>query len=669
MKGACWIGLLTLVSPLPAAAQAGGGADVLAEVLGAEDARRYDEALLRRALGERDSVVRLAAVQSLGRLQEPRGLALLQTVLSEPDTALHPDAVFAVGLIGDSAGTRLLLQLIRDRRTLTQATWLELVTALARIGGPEAALFLRDVIEGSREAAPALAERAALESWRLGKLAPTAALIPLLGDSREGTRYAAAYSLARLRTTAAAPRFLEGLRDPSPLVRATAARALTRTYADSARLGHDQVADLLVRALGDADPSVRVQALRSLASYGLPRTAARVLRLQEDPVPNVQVQAMQALGEIGGAEAALELERLATGSKGSWARRMEALASLARVDSTRFVTAVRGWATGTDWRDRAAAARGWARVRVAGLRPFLEDSDARVTAAALEAWGGAVTGPDPELLRVAGIHLSHRDATVRAIAAELLARSGSPADIPRLVAAMGLAARDSFPDAATAALEGIATIARANPSQAEHLESDALASLPRPSDPVLLRWARDNWPAAAEAWGSPWPIATGRTLEDYRSIVRTFLLGTPQERTPTVRMEVDQLGVVELRLFGNLAPLTVAHFLQLVDRHYFDGLRFHRVIPNFVVQTGDPRGDGWGGPGTAIRDELNRQRYDAYVVGMALSGPDTGGSQWFITLSPQPHLDGGYTVFGEVSSGKQVVTRITQGDLIRVIRR
>lgn len=669
MRRVFWALLLTLLLPLSLAAQGGGGADVLAEVLGAEDARRYDESLLRRALGERDSVVRLAAVQSLGRLQDPRGLVLLQTVLNEPDTALHPAAVFAVGLIGDSAGTRLLLQLIKDRRTITQATWLELVTALARLGGPEAGLFLRDVIEGSRESMPALTERAALESWRLGKLAPTAALIPLLGDSRDGTRYAAAYSLARLRSTAAASRFLEGLRDPSPLVRATAARALTRTYADSARLGHDQVADLLVRAVGDPDPSVRVQALRSLASYHLPRTAGRVLSLVEDQVPNVQVQAVQALGEIGGPEAALELERLATGSKGSWARRMESLASLARVDSIRFHTAVSRWSASTEWRDRAAAARSWAEVRVSALRPFLEDPDARVSAAALEAWGGAVPGPDPELLRAAGIHLGHRDAAVRAIAAELLARSGNPADIPRLVAAVGLAARDTFPDAATKALEGITTIARANPSQAENLEGDALASLARPSDPVILRWARDNWPAAAEAWGSPWPIATGRTLEDYRSIVRTFLLGTPAERAPTVRMEVDQLGVVELRLFGNIAPLTVANFLRLVDRHYFDGLRFHRVIPNFVVQAGDPRGDGWGGPGNAIRDEINRERYDAYVVGMALSGPDTGGSQWFITLSPQPHLDGLYTVFGEVLSGKQVVARITQGDLIRVIRR
>ena len=93
------------------------------------------------------------------------------------------------------------------------------------------------------------------------------------------------------------------------------------------------------------------------------------------------------------------------------------------------------------------------------------------------------------------------------------------------------------------------------------------------------------------------------------------------------------------------------------------------MVPNFVVQAGDPRGDGWGGPGTVLRDEINMRRYKPFVLGMALAGPNTGGSQWFITLSQQPHLDGGYTVFGEVVDGLPVLQRITQGDQIRTIRR
>jgi len=99
---------------------------------------------------------------------------------------------------------------------------------------------------------------------------------------------------------------------------------------------------------------------------------------------------------------------------------------------------------------------------------------------------------------------------------------------------------------------------------------------------------------------------------------------------------------------------------------FFDGLPFHRVVPEFVVQGGDPRGDGTGGPGWEVRDEINLLRYARGTLGMALSGPDTGGSQFFVTLSPQPHLDGGYTAFGRVAAGLEVLDRIEQWD--RIVR-
>ncbi|MBA3672626.1 MAG: peptidylprolyl isomerase [Gemmatimonadaceae bacterium] len=125
-------------------------------------------------------------------------------------------------------------------------------------------------------------------------------------------------------------------------------------------------------------------------------------------------------------------------------------------------------------------------------------------------------------------------------------------------------------------------------------------------------------------------------------------------------------GRLVLRLYSHDAPLTVYNIVSLARRRYFDGQRFHRVVPNFVVQGGDPRGDGTGGPGYAIRDELNRRRYHRGRLGMALSGPNTGGSQFFITHSPQPHLDGGYTVFGTLLEGEDVLDRIVQGD--RIVR-
>jgi cyclophilin family peptidyl-prolyl cis-trans isomerase len=135
-----------------------------------------------------------------------------------------------------------------------------------------------------------------------------------------------------------------------------------------------------------------------------------------------------------------------------------------------------------------------------------------------------------------------------------------------------------------------------------------------------------------------------------------------------VVIETEQRGDIEVELQGPEAPMTVANFLRLVQRRFFDGNRWHRVVPNFVVQDGDPRGDGFGGPGGAIRDEVNRHRYDGQMLGMALSGPDTGSSQWFINLSQQPHLDGTYTIFGRVTAGLATLARITQGDRIRTIR-
>jgi cyclophilin family peptidyl-prolyl cis-trans isomerase len=258
---------------------------------------------------------------------------------------------------------------------------------------------------------------------------------------------------------------------------------------------------------------------------------------------------------------------------------------------------------------------------------------------------------------------------VRAHVATVLGRAADPADVPVLSDLYRRSSVDSFPDAAINALDALSEIAKASAPGKARAEGDFLRSARQPSDYVVRRWAEDNWPAAAAKWGPAWPINTGRSPLDYRDIVRRFLLPSSPERAVHVFLEVDQKGTVEIELLGYEAPLTVANFLALVDRHYFDRLRFHRVVPNFVVQDGDPRGDGNGGPGTTIRDEPNRRRYENMMLGMALSGPDTGGSQWFVNLSPQPHLDGTYTIFGKVVAGHGTLTRVLQGDQIRTIRR
>jgi cyclophilin family peptidyl-prolyl cis-trans isomerase len=127
-------------------------------------------------------------------------------------------------------------------------------------------------------------------------------------------------------------------------------------------------------------------------------------------------------------------------------------------------------------------------------------------------------------------------------------------------------------------------------------------------------------------------------------------------------------GSFVILLLPDEAPLTVDNFVQLARKGYFNGQAVPRVVPNFVIQTGDPRGDQNGGPGYQIRCEINQAPYERGAVGMALSGKDTGGSQWFVTHSPQPHLDGGYTVFGRVIRGMEVVDSIVRGDtIVRVV--
>jgi cyclophilin family peptidyl-prolyl cis-trans isomerase len=132
-------------------------------------------------------------------------------------------------------------------------------------------------------------------------------------------------------------------------------------------------------------------------------------------------------------------------------------------------------------------------------------------------------------------------------------------------------------------------------------------------------------------------------------------------------IETDK-GTIQLELAVIDAPETVENFVTLAKKGFFDGLSFHRVVPDFVIQGGDPRGDGSGGPGYTIRDELNERPYLRGTLGMALDWNDTGGSQFFITHSPQPHLDARYTAFGRVIAGMEVIDQIQPWDVIRKVR-
>ncbi len=125
-------------------------------------------------------------------------------------------------------------------------------------------------------------------------------------------------------------------------------------------------------------------------------------------------------------------------------------------------------------------------------------------------------------------------------------------------------------------------------------------------------------------------------------------------------------GTIELEFYPQHAPKTVNNFVFLARQGFYDGVKFHRVISNFVIQGGDPTGTGSGGPGYKFEDETygNPLIHETNVISMANAGPNTNGSQFFITHSPQPHLNGKHTVFGKVISGQDVVNAIRQGDVM-----
>jgi peptidyl-prolyl cis-trans isomerase B (cyclophilin B) len=133
-------------------------------------------------------------------------------------------------------------------------------------------------------------------------------------------------------------------------------------------------------------------------------------------------------------------------------------------------------------------------------------------------------------------------------------------------------------------------------------------------------------------------------------------------------IETDR-GNIELDLYANYAPKTVNNFVFLARQGFYDGITFHRVISNFMVQGGDPTGTGRGGPGYRFADEFagNPLRHETGVISMANAGPNTNGSQFFITHAPQPHLDNRHTVFGKVTSGQDVVDSIQQGDAMNKV--
>jgi cyclophilin family peptidyl-prolyl cis-trans isomerase len=598
---------------------------------------------------------------------------------SRATVAAH--AAYALGLLRDTASVPTLTRALRA----TPAVAAEAAWALGQIGEPaREAIVAALAAPGS---AAGVRVQLLLAATKLRPV-PVEAVTPHLRSADGSVVWAAAYAIARPR----APGGVRALIEAASSAAATAARsaemAVSRTETEARGQYHfgnetgarirteiaralarsaagdslaDQAFTVLTALARDVHPHVRINALRSLGSYEA-RGAPLVIQGAADGDANVRIAALQTLAasrEIGSPD----WTALWAADTGFTYRRYVIEAAVAHGV---ILPAIGEWAAHRDWRHRAivATAISGASDHEAArtvLVPLARDTDARVRAAVLGSLTGDTTRITDSVRALAVAALGDSDEIVRAIAIGALGRTRRAEDVPRVIAVLEASGKDREADARVSAISYLAAAWRADSTVFTSELRERFAALPVAADPVT-RSAAGNFPPLA-AWRGA--AIEPRPASWYRSVVERIVVPALAGRPATAVIRTAR-GPITLRLFAAEAPITVNNFVTLARSGTYSGLAFHRVVPNFVAQDGDPRGDGSGGPGYAIRDELNPQRYQRGVLGMALSGPDTGGSQYFITHSPQPHLDGGYTTFGRVVAGFAALDAIVQGD--RIVR-
>ncbi|MDX2184780.1 MAG: peptidylprolyl isomerase [Gemmatimonadaceae bacterium] len=665
------------VRPVPASDPA-AWRTTWAQVLRMADRREFDSVVVARSLNpDAPLALRQYAVRTLGQLPDSTGEAQLVALVGDGTGPLASDACFALGAAGRrrlADPTWALLE-----RTALSATPASAAAVRALAAAPlRASRVVRQLLASPDKAGPALVP--ALIVAGLLRDVPTIPTTLVLSPDTTIAR-AAVYAGARLRKPGTARALVARAVFPSPpsvlslVARGIARSAAGDSLADSARV-------TLERLARHADPIVRGEALQSLATYG-PSAATAIERALRDPHALVRQTAAAALLQAKRGDTAAV--RLAFAADTALHVREVVLATAAATAPAAIPLEAQQWGAAADWARRALFARSVlpARVRATGgdasvFDTVMVDADPRVRRAAIE--GMTAAAPPPMLVRGVPerLRVLTDDASplVRASAWGVLA-SGAPdaLDVPRALAAWARARADTVDEDARVSIARFLGAAHARfnampvdsgaPPMWRPEWTEAVTALAPPDDAAearrllpLFRGLRPAWPVQAA-------LPVDRPIAWYDTVVRTIIEPSLRGRRPTVDLRTTR-GTMRLALDGATAPLTVDNLLRLGRQRYFDGIVFHRVVPGFVVQGGDPTGTGSGGPGYAIRDELNPTPYEPGTLGMALSGPDTGGSQWFLALAWQPHLDGGYTVFGRLVAGVAVLDAIRQHD--RIVR-
>jgi len=579
------------------------------------EARTQDPARLdgwRATLGRGGASERAAAAFAIGQL----GMAW-----EPPSEAVRARAEAALvdALAGEKDAT------VRDR----------IVEGLGKVGGRAALAPLRGALDGAERtrAAVALAELAKNRALTDG--AARARLEQLLGDGNAETRWAAALALLRYRDPASHAALRGCAGDAAVHVRATCAKAL-------ADVGGDEDAAALAPLLADRDDRVAAEAARTLTKLLVKcrDSGCRTLRaLQNGKLPwrPSVVQAVTFEHPRGIAVAAL--------LRAAWEAEPKASALDQR---TRAILGCKLAMA----HDRAVG-----RIDLLSSCAASERERGVWMAEALADVGG------PELTKLAASpHAAVREAAAEGADAATTKKLLGDGDAPVVAAAAERAEKLKMADAATEIVAELARVHGPDAVEAQQALLSAAAALKLTAAIPAARALVD-----AEPYALRQAAAHALTALEGKPVAARppQLPATPVPTLPptTVRIRTTR-GTIRARLWVDDAPRTAANFVALAKKHFYDKLTFHRVVPDFVSQGGDPRGDGAGGPGYMIDCEINMRRYGEGVLGMALSGRDTGGSQFFFTHAPEPHLDGRYTAFGEVVSGLDVVTSLVEGDVI-----
>ena len=621
--------------------------------------------------------IRRRAAMAIGRVGLPEGIQSLITALADTDPDVREMAAFALGLLGDVVAAPALRAALADASPIVRGRAAE---ALGKIGlnqpqqihaaalkevadaiGRVAAEYARTPVVVSMPpdddkwpAAPE-AEAFRLAVYALVRLRAYEQLAAVVLDAsgrRVTTWWPAAFALGRVEDKRAQPALLDMLKGPGKYSIAFAARGLGALKDPAA------VEPLIALVNVPETPlEVVVSAVRALQSIGDARAVAPLIKLAASTTdPNVRLLAVTALGTLRATEGLSIVQDFLTDP---WpAMRSTALRAAAAIDAESFVLVLSGMEPDSQWTVRAALAEVLAtlppEVALERVRSMLQDEDRRVVPAVLTALA-RLKAPDAGSIAIA--QLKEPDFAVRATAARIVGELKPAGGVEALRDALTLAQGDAAIDARAAITSALA----------EYGGPTAIGT-------VKEALGDKDWALRVQAADL---LAKLDPAGDYRATMRPAPgvpiapYDDPQLITPSFSPHVfieTAKGTIEFELAVLDAPQTTRNFITLARKGFFNGLQIHRVVPNFVVQDGDPRGDGEGGPGYTIRDELNQRPFVRGTVGMALSWKDTGGSQFFITHSPQPHLDALYTAFGHVVNGMDVVDRIQQGDTIQRVR-